>query len=80
MNRPKNPMKKEAVLIREMRAKTGLTQREFGDMFSIPVNNIQKWEQGINKPTEYTLQMMIRIMNMTEEINQLKQLANNTNV
>lgn len=80
MNRPKSPMKKEAVLIREMRAKTGLTQREFGDMFSIPVNNIQKWEQGINKPTEYTLQMMIRIMNMTEEINQLKQLANNTNV
>lgn len=80
MNRPKNPMRKEAVLIREMRAKTGLTQREFGDMFSIPVNNIQKWEQGINKPTEYTLQMMIRIMNMTEEINQLQQSANNTDV
>lgn len=80
MNKQKNPMQKESVLIREMRAKTGLTQREFGDMFNIPVNNIQKWEQGINKPTEYTLKMMIRIMNMTEEIDKLKHTTNNSRI
>lgn len=65
MNKTKN---NKADIIREMRTKKGLTQREFGELFGIPVNNIQKWEQGINKPTSYTLLMMTRIIEMTEEI------------
>ena len=65
MNKTKN---NKADIIREMRTKKGLTQREFGELFGIPINNIQKWEQGINKPTSYTLLMMTRIIEMTEEI------------
>lgn len=70
MNKTKN---NKADIIREMRTKKGLTQREFGELFGIPINNIQKWEQGINKPTSYTLLMMTRIIEMTEEIELLKE-------
>lgn len=72
MQRPKTPMSPEAVAVRKLRANTQLSQTEFAELFAIPTYNIQKWEQGINKPPKYVIKMMTRILNMNAEIEQLK--------
>lgn len=33
--------------IKEIRYTTGLSQRDFSNMFDIPISTLQKWEQGV---------------------------------
>jgi len=47
--------------IKELRALTGMTQKQFADYFEIPVKTIQKWENG-GKAPEYITKMMLKII------------------
>lgn len=44
--------------IRELRDATKLSQSKFADMFCIPTNTLQRWEQGIRKPPKYVVFMV----------------------
>ena len=46
--------------IKEMRAKTGLSQNKFATLLQIPASNIQKWEQGVTSPPEYVIGLIER--------------------
>ena len=52
--------------IRELRKKTGLSQRKFSAKFGIPVRTLLQWEQGISAPPEYLVRMMEYIMLLEE--------------
>lgn len=48
--------------VKAMRDRTGLSQSKFAQIFSIPVVNIQHWEQGVCEPPSYVLYMMEYIL------------------
>ena len=48
--------------IREMRESTGLTQKAFAELFSIPLSTLQKWEQGAAEPAPYILKMITKLL------------------
>lgn len=48
--------------VKELRAKTGLSQSRFAAHFELPVRTLQQWEQGIQKPPDYVVAMMERIL------------------
>ena len=54
--------------IKEIRAQTGLSQTKFGEKFHIAPANIQMWEQGVNNPTEYTMFMIERILELEGQL------------
>lgn len=45
--------------IKELRASTGLTQRQFGDYFGIPLRTVQNWEGGQRACPDYLLSLMV---------------------
>lgn len=47
------------MLIKEIRLKTKLTQKEFAERFQIPLSTLRKWEQGESKPSKYLLNFLI---------------------
>lgn len=44
--------------IKELRAKTGLSQQAFGDWLKIPKRTIQDWEQGQRTPPPYVVELI----------------------
>ena len=46
------------VSIADMRKQVNLSQREFADLFDIPVRTIQQWEQGRSCPPDYVVSMV----------------------
>jgi DNA-binding transcriptional regulator YiaG len=46
-------------LIAEVRARRGLSQREFAEVLGIDVNTLQNWEQGRNKPDAAALNLVM---------------------
>lgn len=44
--------------IRELRQTTGLSQKEFSDMFHIPVSTLRKWEQNQSSPPSYVVRLI----------------------
>ena len=48
--------------MKELRAKTGLSQQKFGMLFRIAAINISNWEQGVTKPPEYVIYMIERLI------------------
>lgn len=50
--------------MREIRALTGLTQKEFGEFYGIPRRTIQSWEEGKRKPPAWVLRLLERIVRM----------------
>lgn len=45
----------QAIDIREIRTKLGMTRNEFAVAFFFKRKTVQNWEQGIRRPTEHTL-------------------------
>ena len=41
---------KVGAFIKELRKKSGLTQKEFADKYAITYQAVSKWENGINLP------------------------------
>lgn len=52
--------------VKELRAKTGLSQSKFAKHFDppIPLRTLQHWEQGRQEPPDYVLGMMERILEL----------------
>lgn len=48
--------------IRELRDKTGLTQKEFAETYGIPLSTLQKWEQAVMTPPDYVINLLARII------------------
>ncbi len=49
-----------SVRIRELRDKTGMTQKAFAEMYRIPVSTLRKWEQGEASPPPYVIDLIAR--------------------
>lgn len=54
--------------IRELRAKTGLSQQKFADLFNMSSLNIFNWESGKSSPPDYVVYMMDRIVELDPNI------------
>ena len=48
--------------IKELREKTGLTQKQFSEHFDIPIGTLRRWEQGQGKPPSYVMTLLERAM------------------
>ncbi len=48
--------------IKELRELLGVSQAEFSRRYGIPKRTIENWESGINKPPEYVLSLLERIV------------------
>ena len=46
--------------IRELRDKTGLTQKAFAQKYWIPLSTLRKWEQGEASPPSYVVEMLAK--------------------
>lgn len=57
---------------KELRAKTGLTQTKFGELFHIPLRTIQNWENGTRKPPEWAVYLLEIAVNVYLEKNNKK--------
>ena len=44
--------------IKELRAKTGMTQTEFGKWLGIPMRTIQNWENGQRSAPSYVVELI----------------------
>lgn len=45
-------------MIKELRDATGMTQKEFANMYGIPLSTLRKWEQGESSPAPYVLNLL----------------------
>ena len=48
------------MIIKEIRALTGLSQVKFGKLYDIPPHTIENWEMGTRRPPEYLLKLLER--------------------
>ena len=64
------------VHIRELRDKTGLTQKAFSELYGIPVSTLRKWEQGESSPPEYVLRLLAGSMPAENQVTQKLQGEN----
>jgi DNA-binding transcriptional regulator YiaG len=46
-------------LIAEVRARHGLSQREFAEMLGVDIDTLQNWEQGRNRPDAAALNLVM---------------------
>ena len=48
--------------IKDIRARTGLSQAAFAQKYGIPLNTIHNWEQGVRKPPAYVVALLDRVV------------------
>lgn len=53
--------------IKEMREMTGQTQKQFAEMFGIPVGTLRRWEYKESAPAPYVLKMIAERLPMKKE-------------
>ncbi len=46
-------------LLKEVRFKVGMTQKEFAEYFHIPLRTYEQWERGLREMPEYTLRLLL---------------------
>ena len=49
------------ICVKEIRAKTGLSQAKFAEKFCIPKRTIENWESGVNEIPDYTRLMLAEV-------------------
>lgn len=59
--------------IKELRALSGLTQKEFSEKFRIPKRSIENWEYGTTKPSPYIPYMIATILAQEKALEVLKE-------
>jgi DNA-binding transcriptional regulator YiaG len=57
-------------LIAEVRARHGLSQREFGELLGVEIDTLQNWEQGRNRPDTATLNLVMAFDKAPELVEQ----------
>lgn len=58
--------------VKELRAKTGLSQSEFSKKFNINKGTLANWEQEIRKPPNYVIEMIETILNYEHVLNNIE--------
>lgn len=53
-------------IIKELRTKTGLTQKEFAQQYHIPLSTLCKWECGESSPAPYVIELIARTLPGTD--------------
>ncbi len=56
-----------SLIIKEIRMKTGMTQKEFAQMYNIPLSTLRKWEQGESSPPAYVSEMIARAVPVMDD-------------
>ncbi len=51
--------------LRELRNKSGMTQRELADLLHVSFQTVSKWESGINEPDFSTLKELAKVLSTT---------------
>jgi DNA-binding transcriptional regulator YiaG len=51
-------MEERNIRIREIRKRSGLTQKVFGTVLGIPIDTIRHWETGKRTPPEYVVSLI----------------------
>lgn len=54
--------------IKEIRKRTGWTQKRFAEYFGVPLRTVQQWERNGSVPPQYIPQMMERILDLEEQL------------
>lgn len=47
------------MLIKEYRQAAGLTQKQFSELFEIPIDVVKSWDSGRRKPPEWAEKLII---------------------
>lgn len=53
--------------VAKLRHETALSQRQFAELFDIPVRTLQQWEQGKSSPPPYVVGMMEQLLSKKDE-------------
>lgn len=53
--------------IKEYREAAGLTQKEFSEMFEIPIDTVKSWDCGRRKPTKSQERLIIKELEHIKE-------------
>lgn len=48
--------------IKEIRESTGMSQKAFAETYGIPISTLRNWEQGINSPAPYVVNLLARTL------------------
>ena len=54
--------------VKELRARTGLSQSKFAAKFHIQLGTLRTWEQGIRECPEHIFWMMSRILELEDSL------------
>lgn len=54
--------------IKELRKKSGLTQKEFAEKYHIPRRTIEDWEREIRTPPPYIPELIEKIMKLEKDL------------
>lgn len=46
------------IIVKDIRIKTGMTQKAFSERFGIPISTLRKWEQGESSPPQYVIDLI----------------------
>ncbi|MEY8265148.1 hypothetical protein AALA79_02025 [Lachnospiraceae bacterium 64-25] len=56
------------MLIKEYRKAAGLTQKQFSDLFKIPLDTVKSWDCGRRKPTKVEEKLIIKELERMKNI------------
>ena len=59
---------KDKYLFKEIRLKTGLTQKAFAYQYNIPLATLKKWEQNICAPSPYFMDLLLKTLPFSNDI------------
>lgn len=54
-------------MIKEYRKAAGLTQKQFADLFEIPIDVVKSWDAGRRKPPAWAEKLIIEKLEMIKE-------------
>ena len=56
-----------SIPVKDIRIKTGLTQKQFAEMYGIPLSTLRKWEQGESTPPGYVSDLIARALPLSDQ-------------
>ena len=54
-------------IIKEKRIQVGLTQKQFSEIFEIPIDTVKSWDCGRRKPTKSQERLIIKELERMKE-------------
>lgn len=53
-------LEQEQNIIRVLRSKTGMTQKQFSEFYNIPQRTLEGWESGRRTPAQYVISLLAK--------------------